>query len=442
VPPTGFARRGFATAVGVVGCALVVLGITQSAVLVSRTGSIDLRNRVVAARQAERGLDPYVFKWTPGYPETLLDARDDPRARFTRLTSPPSTVWVHSLVARFPYRWQKWGNFALAWLALVAVAWWATRSLALPVPAVLFATGAYAVSGPWQLHLERGQQYVYLALLLLLAVCPPYRVSGPWFRALAALLRPTLWISVFATFREKRIPRSVLWSIGAGGLLALPMLLVYPISWWFGYLASSRDWYLEMFGLRTFITPAGSSAAFVYPVAPEGDPTMTIAWSFKTAGSGLIHFARTLGWMPPFELATAVTVALAVIAGFVLWRARGEGLASFAARFFGAVYLTDFISPTPRGVYNAVLFFPAILMAVAELFRLGIVDSLRRWTDWERLWPTLVSAGLCISLVGIVWPDATTVVVEIAFVCGAAVAVFRPVVSSSGTSTGIGPRSK
>ena len=115
---------------------------------------------------------------------------------------------------------------------------------------------------------------------------------------------------------------------------------------------------------------------------------------------------------------------------------------SFAARFFGAVYLTDFISPTPRGVYNAVLFFPAILLAVSELFRLGLVDSLRRWTDWERLWPTLVSAGLCISLVGIVWPDATTVVVEIAFVCGAAVAVFRPVVSSSGTSTGIGPRSK
>jgi hypothetical protein len=431
-------RRGFTTTVGVIGVALVLFGIVRSAGLVSRTGSIDFRNRVVAARQAGRGLNPYVFKWTPAYPETLLDARDDPRARFTRLTSPPSTVWVHSLFARFSYRWQKWVNFALAWLALVVVAWWTTRSLALNVPAVLFATGAYAVSGPWQLHIERGQQYVYLALLLLLAVCPPYRVSGPWFRALAALLRPTLWISVFTTFREKRIHRSVLLSIGAGGLLALPMLLAYPISWWFDYLASSRDWYLEMFGLRTFITPAGSSAPFVYPVAPEGDPTMTIAWSFKTAGSGLIHFAKTLGWMPPFELATGLGVALAVVAGIVLWRAGGERLASFAARFFGAVYLIDFISPTPRGVYNAVLFFPAILLAVAEVFRLGPVDSLRRWTDWGRLWPTLVSFGLCISLVGIVWPDATTVVVEIAFICGAAVAVFRPVVSSSG----IRPRSK
>ena len=196
-PTAGFARRGFVTTVGVVGLALVVLGIVRSAGLVSRTGSIDLRNRVVAARQAERGFNPYVFKWTPAYPETLLDARDDPRARFTRLTSPPSTVWIHSLFARFAYRWQKWANFALAWLALLAIAWWATRSLALSVPAVLFATGAYAVSGPWQLHLERGQQYVYLALLLLLAACPPHRVAGAWFRALTALLRPTLWISVF-----------------------------------------------------------------------------------------------------------------------------------------------------------------------------------------------------------------------------------------------------
>jgi hypothetical protein len=429
-PATGFTPRGFATAVGVIGCALVVLGIAQSAIVVSQTGSIDLRNRVVAARQAERGFNPYFFKWTPAYPETLLDARDDPGARFTRLTSPPSTVWFHSLFARFAYRWQKWTNFALAWLALVAIAWWATRSLALPVPAVLFATGAYAVSGPWQLHIERGQQYVYLALLLLLAVCPPYGVLGPWFRALAALFRPTLGIAIFTAFRERRIQRSVLVTIGAGGLLALPILIAYPISWWYDYLASARDWYLHILGLHAVITSSGPVASLVYPVAPEGDPTMTNAWLFTTSGSGLVHFARTLGWMPPFEWATGVSVALTVIAGIVLWRARGERLASFAARFFGAVYLADFASPTPRGVYNAVLFFPAILLAVAELFRSGPADSLRRSIGWDRLWATLVSAGLCVSLIGIVRPDATTVVVEIAFVCGAAVAVFRPIVSS------------
>ena len=426
----GFIRRRFATTVGVIGIALAVFGIARSAGLVSQTGSIDFRNRVVAARRAERGLNPYFFKWTPAYPETLLDARDNPSLRFTRLTSPPSTVWVHSLFARFAYRRQKWVNFALAWLALVAIAWWATRSLALPVPAVLFATGAYAVSGPWQLHVERGQQYVYLALLLLLAVCPPYRVSGPWFRALAALLRPTLGVSVFTAFREKRVWRSVLSTIGAGGLLALPVLLAYPISWWFDYLASSRDWYLEIFGLNAVITPSGPAAAFVYPVAPEGDPTMTTAWLFRTSGSGLMHFAKTLGWMPPVELGTGIGVALAVVAGIALWRARGERLASFAARFFSAVYLGDFVSPTPRGVYNAVLFFPAIVLAVAELFRSRPRDSVCRGIDWERAWATLVSVGLCISLAGIVRPDATTVVVEVAFVCGAAVAMFRPVLAA------------
>ncbi len=433
-------ERLVAWCAGTIGILLVILGVSRSVDLVSRTGAIDLRNRVVAARQAERGLNPYFFKWTPSYPETLLDARDHPGARFTRLTSPPSTVWLHSLFARFDYRWQKWTNFVLAWLALLAIAWWAARSLALRVPAVLLATGAYAVSGPWQVHVERGQQYVYLALLLLLAVCPPYRVSGPWFRALAALLRPTLGVSVFTAFRERRILRSVLFTMGAGCLLALPVLVAYPISWWFDYLASSRDWYLEMFGLNAVITPSGTAAAFAYPVAPEGDPTMTAAWLFRTCGSGLLHFARTLGWMPPFGLATGTTVALAVITGIVLWRARGERLASFAARFFGLVYLADFASPTPRGVYNAVLFFPAILLAVAELFRLGPVDSLRRWTDRDHLWATLVSAGLCISLVGIVRPDATTVVVEITFLCGAAVAVFRPIVRWSGRDASEPPR--
>ena len=268
---------------------------------------------------------------------------------------------------------------------------------------------------------------MYLALLLLLALCPPRPLLGPWFRGLAALLRPTLWISMFTTFRERRIPRSILLAAGAGGLLALPTLLAYPISWWFDFLASSRDAYLELWGLNARIGLPGATPALVYPVAPEGDPAMTAAWLFRTCGSGLIHFARTLGWMPPFGLATAVTLAAGLVAGIVLWRARGERLASFAARFFGAVYLTDFISPTPRGVYNAVLFFPAILLAVAGLFRPRSSDWPRPRIDWDRLWAILVSAGLGISLVGTIRPDATTVVVEIAFVCGAAVAVLRPV---------------
>lgn len=407
---------------GTLGLLLLAVGFARSVKLYSETGMVDFRNRVVAARQAERGLNPYTFKWEPRYPETLLDPTDEVDTKYTRMTSPPTTLLVHSFFADAPYAKQKFVNFALNWLCLIAIAAWLFRSLRLPIGAVLFATGAYGVSALWLFHVERGQQYVYFSLFATLAVLPPTTEGfRAFFQAIASFFRPTLGTAVFASFRERRPVRTLVVTAAIGGLLLVPVLWKYPLAWWGDYFASTRDWFDHGRGFPMKIT---RSIVVTIPDLPEGDPFLAKAWSFGAFGSLPYHFAEKAGWPLPYAVGLFLTAAATAGSAWKLWRARAESAISFAGRFFSAIYLTDYVLPAPRSGYNAVLFFPMIVIAFAEVASLGRPAPGRKLGSRAAAM-FLVVVGLAVALEAIVKPYSSPMLVEALYVIGASVVLFR-----------------
>ena len=79
--------------------ALAVLAVWSFAAdwaMVSKSGSIDYRNRVTGLRLLADGEDPYHYKWTLGKPERFFDPFENPALPITKTTvtpaSPPTLV--------------------------------------------------------------------------------------------------------------------------------------------------------------------------------------------------------------------------------------------------------------------------------------------------------------------------------------------------------------
>lgn len=399
----------FSWILGFLGMLLIFVGFQRSLNLYSVTGAVDFRNRVVAARQAELGLNPYTFKWNPTFSESLLDPSEERDAKYTRMTSPPTVLWIHSLFADLSWPVQKRGNFLLNWFSFFLIP--LTLFIALrkredkPAPligALAFGTGIMAISGIWQFHVERAQQYVFLTLMLSLAVFT-HASAGRIFSGVVGILRPTLGFTLFLSFREKRIFRSVLIISAVGFLCLLPALLKYPLSWWLDYLACSKDWYLHRQGMHERITP---SFLLPYPVAPEGDPTMSRALGFGGPGNIFHHYLMKMGLplltysvgMSTVLLATGVTV-------WKLWKNRLEEIEIFALRFLSSVYVVDLLLPSPRSAYNGILFFPILLLSLYAILKKNVKNR-------DLLFHALVMVGAAFSLGSILSPRSIPHMVE------------------------------
>lgn len=394
---------------GFVGVALILLGIVRSHAIYSFSGSVDLRNRVVAARQANLGLNPYTFKWNPSYPDTLLDPSEERDAKYSRMTSPPTVLWIHSFFADLPWPTQKRGNFILNWIAFFLIPLTVFLALrkkgASPGPlagALVFGTGITAISGIWQFHLERAQQYSFLTLLLTLAVFIPSAginiASG-----LAGALRPTLGFTLFLSFREKRVLRTALIISALGLAFLIPVLIKYPLSWWLDYFASSKDWYLHRQGMHERIPVIGS---FTFPLAPEGDDMMSRAVAFGAPGNIFHHYLMKLGFsLIPYSVGMLTVIIASLVTVWKLWKNRSEDLEGFALRFLSSIYVVDLLLPSPRSAYNGVLFFPVLLVSVYSVVKW---DKPRR----EQVFPCIALAGAAIGLGAIASPYSVPHLVE------------------------------
>lgn len=398
--------------IGLVGLWLLAVGIQRSADNYSVTGSVDFRNRVVAARQAELGLNPYTFKWSPAFSDTLLDPSEERDAKYTRMTSPPTVLWIHSLFSDISWPMQKRANFCLNWISFLLIPlaifyFLRTRTTEKTplVGALIFATGIMAISGIWQFHVERGQQYSFLTLLLTLAVFTP-AVFSRYFSAGAAAMRPTLGLSLFLCFREKRVIRAMLITGLVGVILILPALFKYPLTWWLDYLAASKDWYLHRQGMHERIPVIGN---FSFPAAPEGDSTMYRALSFGAPGNIFHHYLMKMG-LPlfPYSIGMACVFIGTAVSAWKLWTNRAEKIESYALRFFSAIYIVDLLLPSPRSAYNGILFFPVVLLSVYAFLR-------RDGKNRDLIAPGIVLIGATFALGAIKSPYSSPHMVETCF---------------------------
>jgi hypothetical protein len=156
----------------IVAFTIAVLGFAVDLINTLNTPGIDFRNRIVGARLMRMGLDPYYFKWTPGYSEALLDPLDKPSSPITRTTVPPSTLALFAPIANLPYRTLRLLWFAFQWTALLLILFILARNSRLHEKAMwIWIVGLVFVSGShaWHVHIYVGQTYILFILTLTLA---------------------------------------------------------------------------------------------------------------------------------------------------------------------------------------------------------------------------------------------------------------------------------
>lgn len=403
------------------------LGFHRSYEIYERTGAVDFRNRVVAARIADAGINPYHFKWDPSFPLEFYDPSDENDMVFTRMTSPPTTLFVHQLYSSRPWTEQKATNFFLGWTLLIGIAgvivFTQKKISAFASSLSALVLGIFALSGAWQFHAERGQQYIYGAFFLTLAACfggNGLRSNGAsgFFATLAAYFRPTLGLSAFFYFRKDRGFRYLAAMAIASVVLILPVFLKIPLAWWKDYFSGSRDWYLHVHNLQARLDPA-LVKTFPMIVSADGDPHLAHYENFGVWGNVFYHFLLKLfKWVPSYNTGMIALVLLVLASGWMLWKARGEASLAFGLRFFSMIYLTDMILPAPRSGYNVVLFFPALLMAAISVVNPDVSKS-EKW----KLLPLF--AGMLASLNSMWSPLSSPLIVETLFMIGAIMILFR-----------------
>jgi hypothetical protein len=185
---------------------VVVLAMTALNVLAGlydhhKYDGYDLRIRVVGARLLLRGIDPYTYSTSPDLPPELRD----PGQQFqglSRCTYPPPLLLVYAPLSPLPYGLQRGVWMVLEWLALLSVVALASRlSPAIQVRFLTAASGLglVAASYAWRFHVERGQYYVFVALLLVAAVrllqrCRREHLGAGVLLGLAVAMRPPVAI--------------------------------------------------------------------------------------------------------------------------------------------------------------------------------------------------------------------------------------------------------
>ena len=239
----------------------------------------DLRNRVVGARLALKGIDPYFFKWQPELSARFYDPLDISTELVSKLSIPPTALVLHSLFAGLPYLQQKIIWLVVQWAALIGTVSLFLKSVESPhrknlilVIAFFFANSLF-----WKFHVNSGQIYIVYVFLLSVAwmlLCQPRRFNefySGFFVGVTTSLRPSFILFAIPLLIGKKI-QFIAGSIV--GLLSsiLISLLVFGTFIWQKYLLTM----LIMIGavnpnsyplLDQRIPP---TANIIYPTTVEG----------------------------------------------------------------------------------------------------------------------------------------------------------------------------
>lgn len=194
---------------------------------------IDLRAKVVGARLLIRGMDPYYDSRYEVHPDHLRMLAEN--------TYSPALLILYAPLCEISWNTQRIAYFCLDWLSILLCFLFLLRA---------FPPGAYRAylwlafvlmfiaSSGFRLHLERGQYYIELALLICLAASCLLREYDSWLGslplALLVLLRPTYAICVLGLIVLRRFRLAAI----ASSLCLLLFVLTLPlagISGWKNY---------------------------------------------------------------------------------------------------------------------------------------------------------------------------------------------------------------
>jgi hypothetical protein len=235
---------------------VAALGFVEDVMNTRDYGGVDLRNRVVGARVMLEGLDPYHFKWSGEYPDTLLDPVDNPANEVSRVTVPPSLLMLHMPFAGLSYSVQRTMWLCAQWLLLLASLLLfsrcaRSRDQALAIWIIWLFIAATPI---WRFHVERGQIYilfVFLAALSFWLSRRPWRYAALWGGAVlgaAASMRPTLALVLLPLLFFRK------WKLAAGlaaglAFFLLLSVLISGVPVWKDYAGAMRHHEKDNLGL-------------------------------------------------------------------------------------------------------------------------------------------------------------------------------------------------
>ena len=230
-------------------CGLCLVNVWHSYHDVQAYGGTDLRVRVVGARALVRGINPYTIR-----DSGRLDAelRDPDQQGMNRCTYPPTLLFLYAPLSVLKYPSQRVIWAVLEWCAFftsVGVLSACIKSREARYWFLVSAIGLIGSSFFWRLHVERGQYYVFVVLLIsigmLLLLKPRHAVAAGVFWGLAICLRPTVVLLLVPWFTGKQRKVAVTAIATATVAVAAATIAGQP-EYWLDFLKLSRAWELSL----------------------------------------------------------------------------------------------------------------------------------------------------------------------------------------------------
>lgn len=397
--------KNFINLLIILAVAIAILGFFADLLNSLKTPGIDLRNRIVGSRLLMKGLDPYHFKWTPEFPETLLDPLDKPASPVTRTTVTPSVLVLLTPIAILPYKTIRLLWFIFQWTALLLCLYIFSKSSKSSEKAKLiwficlvFIAGSHA----WRFHIERGQIYILYVVILTVA----YRLflaSDRWSSIFSGLLIG-LVASMKFTVIFFGLPLLIYrrWKSLIGALAGFILGFVGPI-----FLGGIQIWISYFNAMREFGAIRYSWSQMMpgnYPQIIEGMNWQGKPFPMVGGETSIFKIAhKFIGLDVSNFLILVVVVTFIICLVFLYFNRRSElslNLIFLIGIFLDFLY--GFLLPAFRYNYQDVIWLILISLVIIN------VDSLKELKN-----PFLILAfvGLCLS-VGFTWLPGRNIIME------------------------------
>lgn len=350
----------------------------------TRYAGLDLRCKTTGARAILRGLNPYNFPWKPGDAPELCD----PWRRIpgpTRTTYPPPLELLYVPLANVAYGLQRVLWYGLEWIAMLLTLILGMRvATGRPAGKIwFFAVAVFLFVGDmaWRLHLERGQYYIFVTLLLMMAfahvLAHEERLTTALALGTAIAFRPTFGLIAVLLFLGRR-RRLALQSLAVAALLCLVTVPIVGVDGWRAYFKlvayhsalHPLDVLQRDFGPELSVSKVAEGIDFApYLQADTGNVSFRTFYVYWLRGTRLSY--ESLGRL--------LAVVTAILAGAAAWWAGRRRLAArwlLVLALLGTLVVEFFVAPE-RNAYGDVLLLPFIALLAPV---------------WRRL-PALVPAG-------------------------------------------------
>lgn len=346
----------------------LLLTIAKSFYLSNKYGGSDLRARVVGSRLLGTGHSPYFYKWNPADGEFFLDPNDEAFRPVNGNVATPATLMLIYPLCQLPYK-----QVHLLWtvfetLAALVTIWLLfkkkniTTTLLAASPVIL----GLLCSNVWLFHIDRGQMYIFYALLL--AVIYRLYISNLRYNQFLSGLVAGLFIflrpfaAIFGLGFLLAGKKQWVAGCAAGCMLGVLVFVLPGIQLWKDYFKAMPEYISQEMG-------TGINTRAPEPIKPaviEGANNITQYATYKVG-----RMENAYQFLRRFNISVTVNQSLiwfAILTGvFSVWffKTRKKMADPDALFLFGSLLLllSEIFIPAQRGAYNIIVWmFPLSLI--------------------------------------------------------------------------------